>query len=184
MDGIFGGKNVPVNVRDFQWKTFTPMQLNMDGWESNPKYPHILGEPAASINRWYLKMKSEFMPYTYTLAHEALDGKPMIRAMFLDYPNDYTLGTATRYQFLYGPYVLVAPVYQETKADDKGNDVRNGIYLPEGNWIDYFTGDLYQGGRVINNYEAPLWKLPFFIKQGAILPMAEAHNNVLSLIHI
>ncbi len=178
MDGIFGGKNVPVNVRDFQWKTFTPMQLNMDGWGSNPKYPHILGEPAASINRWYLKMKSEFMPYTYTLAHEALDGKPMIRAMFLDYPNDYTLGTATRYQFLYGPYVLVAPVYQETKADDKGNDVRNGIYLPEGNWIDYFTGDLYQGGRVINNYEAPLWKLPFFIKQGAILPMAEAHNNV------
>ena len=128
MDGIFGGKNVPVNVRDFQWKTFTPMQLNMDGWGSNPKYPHILGEPAASINRWYLKMKSEFMPYTYTLAHEALDGKPMIRAMFLDYPNDYTLGTATRYQFLYGPYVLVAPVYQETKADDKGNDVRNGIY--------------------------------------------------------
>ena len=50
--------------------------------------------------------------------------------------------------------------------------------MPEGNWIDYFTGDLYQGGRVINNYEAPLWKLPFFIKQGAILPMAEAHNNV------
>ena len=58
MDGIFGGKNIPVNVRDFQWKTFTPMQLNMDGWGANPKYPQVLGEPAASINRWYLKMKS------------------------------------------------------------------------------------------------------------------------------
>lgn len=68
----------------------------------------------------------------------------MVRAMFLDYPNDYTLGTATRYQFLYGPYVLVALVYQNTQADADGNDVRNGIYLPEGNWIDYFTGDLYQ----------------------------------------
>ncbi|HBN18217.1 MAG TPA: hypothetical protein DD422_09210, partial [Akkermansia sp.] len=32
MDGIFGGKNPLVNVRDFQWKTFTPMELNMDGW--------------------------------------------------------------------------------------------------------------------------------------------------------
>ena len=31
MDGIFGGKNPLVNVRDFQWKTFTPMELNMDG---------------------------------------------------------------------------------------------------------------------------------------------------------
>lgn len=137
MDGIFGGKNIPVNVRDFEWKTFTPMQLNMDGWGANPKYPQALGEPATSINRWYLKLKSEFMPYTYSIAHEAVDGKPMIRAMFLDYPNDYTLGTATRYQFLYGPSILVAPVYQKTQADEKGNDVRHGIYLPEGNWIDF-----------------------------------------------
>lgn len=178
MDGIFGGKNIPVNVRDFEWKAFTPMQLNMDGWGANPKYPQALGEPATSINRWYLKLKSEFMPYTYSIAHEAVDGKPMIRAMFLDYPNDYTLGTATRYQFLYGPSILVAPVYQKTQADEKGNDVRHGIYLPEGNWIDYFTGDLYEGGRVINCFDAPLWKLPLFVKQGAILPMTAAHNQV------
>ena len=178
MDGIFGGKNVPVNVRDFQWKTFTPMQLNMDGWGANPKYPHILGEPATSINRWYLKMKSEFMPYTYSIAKEAVDGKPMMRAMFLDDTNEYTLGTSTRYQFLYGPYVLVAPIYQATQSDEEGNDIRDGIYLPEGNWVDYFTGEIYAGGRIINNYDAPLWKLPFFIKQGAILPMTDAHNNV------
>ena len=178
MDGIFGGKNIPVNVRDFQWKTFTPMQLNMDGWGSNPKYPHSLGEPATSINRWYLKMKSEFMPYAYSIAKEAIHGKPMIRAMFLEETNPYTLGTATRYQYMYGPYVLVAPIYQETQADKEGNDVRDGIYLPEGEWVDYFTGHTYSGGRVLNNYEAPLWKLPFFIKRGAILPMSYAHNNV------
>ena len=65
MDGIFGGKNPVVNMRDFQWKTWSPMQLNMDGWGANEKYPHALGEPATSINRWYLKLKSELMPYTY-----------------------------------------------------------------------------------------------------------------------
>ena len=43
MDGIFGGKNPAVNIRDFQWKTWTPMELNMDGWGSNEKYPHALG---------------------------------------------------------------------------------------------------------------------------------------------
>lgn len=48
MDGIFGGKNLVVNTRDFLWKTFTPMQLNMDGWGANEKYPHALGEPATS----------------------------------------------------------------------------------------------------------------------------------------
>ncbi len=177
MDGIFGGKHTPVNVRDFQWKTFTPMQLNMDGWGANPKYPHILGEPAASINRWYLKMKSEIMPYAYSIAREAVDGKPMVRALLLDDPNPYTLGTATRYQFLYGPYFLVAPIYQATEADEQGNDIRNGIYLPEGEWVDYFTGDCYRGGRIINNFEAPLWKLPLFVKRGAIIPLNRPHNH-------
>nr|WP_302831625.1 TIM-barrel domain-containing protein [uncultured Bacteroides sp.] len=178
MDGIFGGKNPAVNARDFQWKTFTPMQLNMDGWGANEKYPHALGEPVTSINRWYLKMKSEIMPYAYSIAKEAVDGLPMIRAMFLEYPNPYTLGKATQYQFLYGPYFLIAPIYQATKADEQGNDIRNGIYLPEGEWVDYFSGDLYQGGRIINNFASPLWKLPVFVKNGAIIPMTSPNNNV------
>lgn len=178
MDGIFGGKNAVVNTRDFQWKTFTPMELNMDGWGANEKYPHAFGEPYTSINRWYLKLKSELLPYAYSIAEEAVSGKPMIRAMFLEYPNPYTLGKATQYQFMYGPYFLVAPVYQETRADKEGNDVRHGIYLPEGQWIDYFTGDLYEGGKIYNDFNAPLWKLPVFVKNGAIIPMANPNNNV------
>lgn len=178
MDGIFGGKNVPVNVRDFQWKTFTPMQLNMDGWGSNPKYPEALGEPATSINRNYLKWKSELLPYTYSIAKESVDGLPMIRAMFLNEATPYTLGTATRYQFMYGPWFLVAPVYKDTRADKEGNDIRHGIYLPPGTWIDYFTGEAYAGGRIINYFNAPLWKLPVLVKPGAIIPMVNAHNNL------
>ena len=177
LDGIFGGKNIPVNVRDFQWKTFTPMELNMDGWGANPKYPQALGEPATSINRTYLKLKSELMPYTYSIAREAVDGKPMVRAMFLEYPNDYTLGVSTQYQFLYGPSMLIAPVYKETAVDKEGNDIRDGIYLPEGKWVDYFSGDIYEGGCIINNYDAPLWKIPVFVKSGAIIPVTNPNNN-------
>ena len=179
VDGIFGGKNVPVFVREYQWKTYTPMMLNMDGWGSNEKYPHALGEPATSINRTYMKMKSELLPYTYSIAREAVDGKPMIRAMFLeDEANDFTLGTATRYQYMYGPYFLVAPIYQETAMDAQGNDIRNNIYLPEGTWYDWFTGETYEGGRIINNFDAPLWKLPVFVKGGAIIPTTKPNNNV------
>jgi putative glycosyl hydrolase len=178
MDGIFGGKNAAVNIRDFQWKTWTPMELNMDGWGANEKYPHALGEPATSINRMYLKLKSELMPYAYSFAKEAVDGLPMIRAMFLDFPNKYTLGTATQYQYMYGTDFLVAPVYQNTQADAEGNDIRNGIYLPEGEWIDYFSGEKYEGGRILNNFATPLWKLPVFVKNGAIIPMANPNNHV------
>lgn len=177
MDGIFGGKNPVVNIRDFQWKAFSPMQLNMDGWGSNPKYPNVLGEPATSINRSYLKLKSMLLPYTYSCAHEAVTGEPLIRAMFLADPSDYTRGTATRYQYMYGPSFLVAPIYQDTSADKYGNDKRNGIYLPKGTWYDYFTGETYEGGRILNDFEAPLWKLPLFVKAGAIIPMNNANNN-------
>lgn len=178
VDGIFGGKNIAVNIRDFQWKTFTPMELNMDGWGSNPKYPHVLGDSATSINRNYLKLKSELIPYAYSIAKEAVDGLPMVRAMFLEYPNAYTLGTSTQYQFLYGPHFLVAPIYEETAINKAGDDVRNGIYLPDGNWIDYFSGEKYSGNRVINNYASPIWKLPVFVKEGAIIPMSNPNNNV------
>lgn len=178
MDGIFGGKNAFVNVRDFQWKTYTPMELNMDGWGANEKYPQAFGEPYTSINRWYLKLKSELMPYAYSIARESVDGLPMIRAMFLEYPNEYTLGRATRYQFMYGPSFLVAPIYQETKADKEGNDIRNGIYLPKGEWIDYFSGDLYAGNKIYNYFDAPVWKLPLFVKSGAIIPLTNPNNNV------
>ncbi len=178
VDGIFGGKNPVVNTRDFQWKTFTTMQLNMDGWGANPKYPQALGEPATSINRNYLKLKSELIPYAYSIAKEAVDGLPMIRAMFLESKNPYTQGKATQYQFMYGPFFLVAPVYKATASDAAGNDIRNGIYLPEGIWIDYFTGASYKGGRVINHFESPVWKLPVFVKSGAVIPMTNPNNNV------
>ncbi|HWJ27738.1 MAG TPA: TIM-barrel domain-containing protein, partial [Flavisolibacter sp.] len=178
MDGIFGGKNPVVNTRDFQWKTFTPMQLNMDGWGANEKYPHALGEPSASINRTYLKLKSELIPYTYSIAKEAVNGYPIMRALFLEYPNSYTFGKSTQYEYLYGPYFLIAPIYKETRADGKGNDIRNGIYLPKGQWIDYFSGNLYEGGCILNHFEAPLWKLPVFVKNGAIIPMTLPNNHV------
>ena len=196
MDGIFGGLNVPVNVREFQWKTFTPMQMNMDGWGSNAKYPHALGEPATSINRAYLKMKSMLMPYTYSIAREAIEGKPMIRPIFLEEndPYGYCLGKATQYEYLYGPNFLVAPVYQDTKADSLGNDVRHNIYMPRStpnpltpaldltNWIDYFDTDThYKSGQVVNSQDAPLWKLPLYVREGSIIPMTTPHNNVSEL---
>lgn len=177
MDGIFGGRNEAVNIRDFQWKTFTPMQLNMDGWGSNEKYPHALGERATEINRIYLKLKSELLPYAYTYAHQAIDGMPLIRAMFLSEPNKYTYSTATKYQFMYGDDFLVAPIYQNTAADSEGNDIRNNIYLPKGVWIDYITGEKYDGGKIINNISCPIWKLPVFVRSGAIIPKVNPNNN-------
>ena len=53
----------------------------------------------------------------------------------------------------------------------------NGIYLPEGTWIDYWNGDAYKGGRIVNEYDTPLWKIPVFVKADAIIPMTNPNNN-------
>ncbi|MGX8850248.1 discoidin domain-containing protein [Amedibacillus sp. YH-ame10] len=181
MDGIFGGKNKKVWTRDFQWKAFTTYMLDMDGWGSNQKSPWALGEDGTSINRTYLKLKAQLAPYTNTISHTATaeGGLPMIRAMFLEEENPYTLGKATEYQYMYGDNFLVAPVYQETAADAEGNDIRNNIYLPSTSdvWTDYFTGKQYRGGQILNNFDAPIWKLPLFVKNGAIIPMYPENNN-------
>lgn len=192
MDGIWGGSPL-IATRDYQWKSFAPQMLDMDGWGSYAKGPYVHGDPYTGVSRMYLKLKAMMMPYTYTNAYAAANidtgngdqGLPMIRAMFLEYPDEeyaYTL-SGSQYQYMWGDSLLVAPVYENTKADENGNDVRNGIYLPGGEnqiWIDYFTGEQYRGGQVLNNFAAPLWKLPLFVKNGAIIPMYAEHNSALS----
>lgn len=187
IDGIFGGDKV-IQTRDFQWKTFTPIEIDMDGWASGgqdyskEKNPWNYGQPYTDINRMYLKLKAQMMPYIYTIAEESTStSMPMIRGMMLEYPNDpYTYGTETQYQYMWGPNLLVAPVYNGSEHEA---GVRNGIYLPDEEqvWIDYFTGEQYKGGVVINNFDAPLWKTPVFVKDGAIIPMAPENNSIKEL---
>jgi hypothetical protein len=85
--------------------------------------------------------------------------------MVLEFPDDpITFGTYTQYQFMCGESFLVAPIYENTTT-------RDGIYLPEGTWIDYWDGTSYEGSMTLNGYDAPLEKLPLFVKAGAIIPM-------------
>ena len=180
LDGIFGGKNPIIQTRDFQWKAFTPYMLDMDGWGASQKNPWEFGEDTTSINRAYLKLKAEMMPYISTISHEASQtGMPLVRAMMLEYPDAHTYTKATQYQYMWGSSFLVAPIYQDTASDAQGNDIRNDIYLPDSEqiWIDYFTGDQYRGGSVLNNFDAPIWKTPVFVKNGSIVPMYAENNN-------
>lgn len=188
MDGIWGGDPV-IATRDYQWKSFAPQMLDMDGWGSYMKAPYTHGDPYTGVSRMYLKLKAMMMPYIYTNAYAAANvdtgnddtGLPMVRAMFLEFPDEAYAYTeaGSQYQYMWGENLLVAPVYQDTQADEMGNDVRNGIYLPGGEdqiWIDYFTGEQYRGGQVLNGFDTPLWKIPLFVKNGAIIPMYAEHN--------
>lgn len=75
-----------------------------------------------------------------------------------------TWGTTTRYQFMSGAWMLVAPVYEN-------KTVRDSIYLPEGIWIDYWDGTSHQGPKFLHGYPTPIDTIPVLVKAGAIIPM-------------
>ena len=170
IDGIFKG-SAKTYVRDLQWKCFTPVLMTISGWAKKDKQPWTYGEPYTAINRKYLQLKMRLTPYMYTLMNEGYQtGIPAVRALLLEYPNDpVTLGKDTQYEYLLGESFLVAPVY-------KDEEKRDGIYLPEGDWIDYWDGKSYPGKQTLNNFNAPLDKLPLFVKSGSIIPMYPKMN--------
>ncbi|MDO8145625.1 MULTISPECIES: NPCBM/NEW2 domain-containing protein [unclassified Isoptericola] len=171
VDGIFGGSPESY-VRDLQWKAFAPALYSMSGWAAVDKRPWLYGDEATKINRDYLQLRQRLMPYIYTLAAQAhSQGTPPMRSVALEYPDDpMAYGEEANTEFLLGTDFLVAPVYTDS-------DVRDGIYLPEGQWVDYWTGRLYDGGRVLDGYDAPLDTLPVFVRAGAIVPQGMVARN-------
>jgi alpha-D-xyloside xylohydrolase len=112
----------------------------------------------------YCSLRYEMMPYIYTYAYKAYGtGMPMARAMVLYYQND---SSAWKFdsQYYWGDEILAAPV-----SADSGYV---SVWLPPGNYYDFWNNQLYQGNRVIR-YFASTGKLPLFIKEGAVIPMCD-----------
>jgi len=171
VDGIFGG-SPETYTRDLQWKCFTPVLYCMNGWAGKMnKSPWFYEEPYRSINRRYLKLKMRLTPYMYKYAKEARDtGAPITRGMIWEYPKDKkTWDNSTQHQYMLGQWILVAPVYTSMSVNRGWR--KEDIYLPKGQWIDYWDGRVIEGPATIDAYPITLDKLPLIIKAGAIIPM-------------
>ncbi|WP_019615650.1 discoidin domain-containing protein [Psychromonas ossibalaenae] len=184
VNGIFGSGS-EIYTRDVQFKAFSPVLIAMSGWDSGErKHPWWFeggqqGLNYRDINRQYLMLKSALMPYTYNFAYEAeRTGAPIVRAMMWDHPDIPVLQDETyKYQYMYGDQLLVAPVF-ESMLDNRG--WRPDIYIPEGQWIDYWDGirtDSPEGGALLEQYPVTLNKIPVLVKAGAIIPMYEASRS-------
>jgi alpha-glucosidase (family GH31 glycosyl hydrolase) len=86
---------------------------------------------------------------------------PILRHLVLEYPEDPRAATA-EYQYLLGESLLVAPVIEQGAAIRK-------LYLPKGDWVNYWTGDHLTGGTDVT-VPAPLDQIPLFVRAGSILP--------------
>lgn len=164
IDGIFGGSALSY-TRDLQWKCFTPAMMTISGWASLGKQPWVHGGNYTIANRLSLERKMRLRPYLYSYCREAsLNGSPVARGMVLEFPEDPVCRSArTQYQFMSGEWLLVAPVLA-------GPLKRDSIYLPAGRWYDWYDGTAFEGPVWLNNFSAPLSKVPVFARAGAIVP--------------
>lgn len=110
------------------------------------------------IYRNYANIRMNLMPYIYNEAiYCSEQGRPMFAHLILDYPEDEKV-IDIEDEYLFGRSMLVAPVIYE------GATNRN-IYLPKGNWYNFFSDEKYEGGREFL-YECPLGEIPVFVKEG------------------
>ena len=170
--GFFGGIENNLYKRWIELACFTPIHRfhYCDGVESKEPWTH----QSEDVSRFYINLRYELKPYMYSLTADNIlgigiekgygaggTGIPYVRPMVMEYPNDtntYSMDT----QFMAGPSFLVAPVVENSNTKN--------VYLPEGNWYDYFNAPLiYAGGRTMS-YDAPPEVLPLFVKEGSIIP--------------
>ena len=134
-----------------------PLETRTPPLESELNNPHI--EPVA---KKYTELRYRLLPYNYTLAWEARNtGMPLMRALWLHYPKDAT-ACQTGDQYLWGRDILVAPVYEKGAVSRK-------VYLPEGEWFDWWTNEKISGGKTVLK-QVDLSVMPLYVRAGAIIP--------------
>ncbi len=149
-------------TRWHQLGAFYPFSRNHCVIFSRAQEPWQFGEEALEIIKKYIKLRYRWMPYFYNLFVKcSKNGLPPMRPLILEYQDD-EICYGIDYQFLWGESILFAPVV-------KKNLTEHEIYLPEGTWFNYWTGEKHEGKKYIK--EEVNWNyMPIFIKAASIIP--------------
>ena len=155
-------------TRWIQLGAFNPLsRIHHEG--NNAVEPWLFGEEAERNAKAAIELKYSLLPYIYTYAREAHElGLPIMRPMVMEFPMDtetYSLDT----QFMFGEEMLVAPVVKKSARS------RN-LYLPEGIWIDFNDKKSEFSGEQWMTVDAPLSKIPIFVRKGSIIPRMPVMN--------
>ncbi len=148
-----------------RWAQFGLLSPFARAHGTTPREPWEFGERALAIFRRYARLRVQLNPYLYNTAWEAHTyGYPMLRPLLLEFPDDPAVATIDD-SYMLGHDLLVAPIFNESPEA-----VKRSLYLPQGDWYDFWTDELISGGRYITRH-APLDTLPLYVRAGAILPL-------------
>lgn len=125
--------------------------------------PFRYDEEAVEITRKYAKLREALLPYLRNAARQAHeDGVPMVRPLGLVYENDPRAHEQV-FEYMFGDALLVAPIYEPGAERE--------VYLPAGEWTDFWQPTTKYRGPADVKIAAPLGRIPVFVKAGERHPL-------------
>ncbi len=142
-------------------------------FDQGSRLPWEWGDTVLRSARVSIQLRYKLLPYIYTMTRNAHDtGMPLCRGLYLAYPQS---NESYRYdEYLFGDNFLVAPILH---ASNKGTDAETSrtLWLPQGDWYDFFTKNFYQGNQTIFVAKS-IFQFPLYVKAGSIIPMSPYQN--------
>lgn len=134
------------------------------------------GEPFYDAIVKAIRLRYRLLPYIYSLAGQAyFEDGTIMRGLNFDFPQDQTAAELAD-QYLFGPALMVCPVTQPMYYLPGGEVLEKAersrkVWLPEGtDWYDFWTDEKYEGGQWVEA-QAPIDRIPLFVRSGAVIPM-------------
>lgn len=154
-----------LNTRWFQFGAFLPL-FRSHGQTPYREIFNLAKYDSEVYNTlvWYTKLRYYLMPYIYSQAGDMYhkDGT-LMRGLVMDFPEDSAVNDIND-QYMFGPALLINPVYEYEAR-------KRTVYLPKNHiWYDFYNGKKYTGGQSIAA-DAPLNRMPIFVKAGSIIPV-------------
>ncbi|MBQ9678720.1 MAG: alpha-xylosidase [Prevotella sp.] len=145
-----------------RWLPFGFLSSHTRAHGAPPTEPWLISESFTKAFRQSAEMKYKLMPYVYAQAKDCSErGLPMVRALLVEFPDDPGAWLVED-EYMFGSQILVAPLLES-------GDSRT-VYLPRGKWIDYQSGQVYDGGyQTIKVGEIPCVIL---VRDGSLIPHA------------
>ncbi len=145
-----------------RWTQFGVFSSHIRYHGTNKREPWHYPAIADSIKKWW-KLRYTLLPYIVEQSEKAVSsGYPLLRALIYHHPEDKMCWHIDD-QYYFGDDFLVAPVMN--------SENRRSVYLPEGDWVNLFTGERFEGCKWYNDIEVPLDEMPVYVRMGSTLPI-------------
>ncbi|MBP3542172.1 MAG: alpha-xylosidase [Clostridia bacterium] len=163
-----GFKDDQLFLRFLQFGVFSPInRLHSSNVRTLTKDVAAYQSGTGLIAREYLKLRHSMIPFLYSASVDATErGLNLIEPMYYEYPKSPDAYRCPG-QYLFGRQMIAAPV---TRRSDPTGLTKMPVWLPEGRWTDFFTGDTYQGGGWVDMVR-PLESFPLLCREGAFFPL-------------